>query len=189
MIQPDLDAQLSSSLYSWGTYFITQVTYQRVPWLCRDVGRQALRDAIITVTKSHPFLIDAIVLLPEHFHCLLTLPPDDKDFSIRLKLIKIHVTRHYGSVLKINCPVSPSRKKRGERSLWQQRYWNHWIRDEQDFAAHCDYIHYNSAKHGLCKLPQDWPFSSVHRFIQQGIYPSHWCRDQSPVIPHDAWDK
>lgn len=172
-----------------GTYFITQVTYQRVPWLCRDVGRQALRDAIITVKKSYPFSIDAIVLLPEHFHCLLTLPPDDADFSVRLKLIKIHVTRHYGSALEINRTVSESRQKRGERNLWQRRYWEHWIRDERDFATHCDYIHYNPVKHGLCKAPQDWPFSSVHRFIAEGIYPSHWCQDESPVSPHGAWDK
>ena len=172
-----------------GTYFITQVPYQRVPWLCGDVGRQALREAIITVKKSHLFSVDAIVLLPEHFHCLLTLPSDDADFSIRLKLIKIHVTRHYGSVLNINRPVSPSRQKRGERNLWQRRYWEHWIRDERDFATHCDYIHYNPVRHGLCKAPQDCPFSNVHRFIAEGIYRSDWGQDESPVIPHDVWDK
>ncbi|MEL7006920.1 MAG: hypothetical protein AAFN93_30010 [Bacteroidota bacterium] len=120
---------------------------------------------------------------------MLTLPPDDADFSVRLKLIKIHVTRHYGSALEINRTVSESRQKRGERNLWQRRYWEHWIRDERDFATHCDYIHYNPVKHGLCKAPQDWPFSSVHRFIEQGIYPSHWCKDESPVSPHGAWDK
>ncbi|MGK7888734.1 MAG: transposase [Leptolyngbyaceae cyanobacterium] len=143
-----------------GTYFITQVTYQRVPWLCRDVGRQALREALVTVKEKYPFSIDAMVLLPDHFHCLLTLPPDDADFSVRLKLIKIHVTRHYGSTLNIARPISRSRQKRGESNLWQRRYWQrryweHWIRDEQDFAAHCAYIHYNPVKHGLCEAPQD----------------------------------
>ncbi len=97
--------------------------------------------------------------------------------------------RHYGSALNIDRSVSESRQKRGEHNLWQRRYWEHWIRNEEDFATHCDYIHYNPVRHGLCKIPQDWPFSSVHRFIAEGIYPSHWCQGQSPVMPHDAWDK
>jgi putative transposase len=78
------------------TYFITQVTYQRVPWLCRDTGRKALREAFITVKELHPFVIDAMVLLPEHFHCLLTLPNNDSDFLLRLRLIKTYVTKNYG---------------------------------------------------------------------------------------------
>ncbi|MBT9314522.1 transposase [Leptothoe spongobia TAU-MAC 1115] len=158
-------------------YFITQVTYQRVPWLCEEVGRKALREAIIQVKRTHPFSIDEIALLPDHFHCLLTLPPDDADFSVRLRLVKGYVTRHYGSALGINRGVSLSRQKRGERNLWQRRYWEHLIRDERDFARHCDYIHYNPVRHGLCKNPQDWCFSSVHRFIAEGIYPSNWGQD------------
>ncbi len=172
-----------------GTYFITQVTYQRIPWLCRDVGRQALREAILAVKANYPFSIDAIVLLPEHFHCLLTLPSDDSDFSVRLRLIKTYVTKHYGSALNINRAVSQSRQKRGEQNLWQRRYWEHCIRNEQDFATHCDYIHYNPVHHSLCNSPQEWQFSSIHRFIAEGIYPTNWCQAESSVIPHAVWDK
>nr|WP_215607070.1 hypothetical protein [Leptothoe spongobia] len=79
--------------------------------------------------------------------------------------------------------------ERGERNLWQRRYWEHWIRDERDFATHCDYIHYNPVRHGLCEKPQNWKYPSLHRFIAEGIYPPNWCQEESPIIPHDIWDK
>ncbi|MDY7006319.1 MAG: transposase [Cyanobacteriota bacterium] len=172
-----------------GTYFITQVTSQRDTWLCSKVGRKALREAIERVREKHPFSIDAFVLLPEHFHCLWTLPPNDRDFSKRLRLIKTYVTKHYGQELSINQEISLSRQKRKESNLWQRRFWEHLIRDERDFAVHCDYIHYNPVRHGLCANPQDWQFSSIHRFIAQEIYPANWGRDGSPEIPQGIWDE
>lgn len=168
-----------------GTYFITQVTYQRESWLCSEIGRQALREAIAKVRQKYPFTIDAFVLLPEHFHCLWTLPSGDQDFSVRLRLIKTFVTKHYGSQLALNLELSNSRQKRGESNLWQRRFWEHLIRDEADFANHCDYIHYNPVKHGLCENPQSWEFSSIHRFINTGIYPHNWGanKSQNPTHP------
>ncbi len=94
--------------------------------------------------------------------------------STRLRLVKTYVTRHYGSTLGLNLEVSASRTKRKERNLWQRRFWEHLIRDEADFAQHCDYIHYNPVRHDLCQVPQAWQFSSVHRFIAQGVYPLNW---------------
>ena len=145
---------------SGGTYFITQVSYQREPWLCRDVGRKALREAIESVRKKYPFSIDAFVLLPEHFHCLLTLPSGDHNLSVRLRLIKSYVTKHYKQVLGSDRSVSLSRQKRGESNLWQRRFWEHLIRSDRDFALHCDYIHYHPVRHKLCTFPQDSQFSS-----------------------------
>ena len=162
---------------SGGTYFITQVTYNRQNWLCSDIGRKALREAIEKVREKFPFSIDAFVLLPDHFHCLWTLPTDDHNFSVRLRLIKTYVTKHYGKILALNQEISKSRQKRGESNLWQRRFWEHLIRDENDFARHCDYIHYNPVKHGLCNTPQDWQFSSIHRLINQGIYSPDWGSD------------
>ena len=172
-----------------GTYFITQVTYQREPWLCRDVGRKALREAILKVRENHPFSIDAFVLLPDHFHCLWTLPPGDADFSMRLRLIKTHVTKHDGQALRINREVSRSRQKRGEHNLWQRRFWEHVIRAERDFALHCDYIHTNPVRHGLCETPQSWQFLSIHRFIAQGVYPPDWGQYGCPAVPLEVWDE
>ena len=157
-----------------GTYFITQVTYQRHPWLCSDVGRVALREALQHVRKHHPFEIDAIVLLPDHFHTIWTLPENDSDFSLRMRLIKRFVTKYYGEKLEIDLEVSQSRYSRKERNLWQRRFWEHLIRDETDFANHCDYIHSNPVRHGLCDRPQAWKFSSIHRFVKLGVYPLDW---------------
>lgn len=157
-----------------GTYFITQVTYGRQPWLCTDLARHALRTAINQVRQNRPFRVDAFVLLPDHFHCLWTLPQNDNDLSTRLRLIKTYVTKHYRTRLGLNLEVSDSRTKRKEQNLWQRRFWEHLIRDETDFAQHCDYIHYNPVQHQLCQLPTAWQFSTVHRFIAQGIYPPDW---------------
>jgi putative transposase len=110
-----------------GTYFITQVTYQREPWLCSEIGRKALREGITKVRQKYPFIIDAFVLLPEHFHCVWTLPAEDQDFSIRLRLIKTFVTKGYGHQLAIAREISESRQKRRESNLWQRRFWEHLI--------------------------------------------------------------
>ncbi|WP_232435742.1 hypothetical protein [Rivularia sp. PCC 7116] len=103
-------------------------------------------------------------------------------------LIKRFVTKYYGNQLGINFKISRSRKKRREANLWQRRFWEHLIRNEIDFANHCDYIHYNPVKHQLCKLPQQWSFSSIHRFIKQDIYPPDWTSDGNIPVPEDTWD-
>jgi putative transposase len=172
-----------------GTYFITQVTYQRVPWLCSNIGRKALREAIEKVREKYPFTIEAFVLLPDHFHCLLTLPHDDSDFSVRLRLIKTYVTKYYGQQLGIKRDISQSRQKRKESNLWQRRFWEHLIRNEQDFALHCNYIHNNPVHHGLCNNPTDWEYSTIHRFITLGIYLPDWGSDGKTEKPQGIWEE
>lgn len=157
-----------------GTYFFTQVTHQRQPWLCTDIARSLLRAAFIKVREKYPFTIDAIVLLPDHIHCIWTLPPKDTDYATRWRLIKSDVTRQEASQLKLQASRSKSRKKRGERNLWQRRFWEHLIRNDTDFEQHCDYIHYNPVKHGLCHRVAEWQYSSFHRYVAQGIYPIDW---------------
>ncbi|NEP56613.1 MAG: transposase [Symploca sp. SIO2G7] len=171
-----------------GTYFLTQVTHERQPWLISAIGREALRTAIVQVRQKYPFTIDAFVLLPEHFHCLWTLPEGDNDFSTRLRLIKTVVTKKFGQQLSIKAQLSVSRQKRKEGNLWQRRFWEHLIRDEEDFIKHCDYIHYNPVKHKLCLTPQDWQFSSIHRLTAQGIYPPNWGSNRIPEVPESIWD-
>jgi putative transposase len=169
-----------------GTYFFTQVTYQREPWLCSNIARSTLRTSIEKVRQKYPFVIDAFVLLPDHFHCILTLPDKDSNYATRLRLIKTFVTKNCKDRLKLETKIANSRQKRKESNLWQRRYWEHAIRDEEDFAWHCDYIHYNPVKHGLCERPQQWEFSSIHRFIAQGIYSENWGSDRVPDIPLDV---
>eukprot|EP01030_Chromulinospumella_sphaerica_P014002 gene14002-13793_t len=143
------------------TLFFTVVTHQRRPLLQSEAAVEALRTAFRTVRASRPFSIDAMVVLPDHAHCLWTLPPDDADFATRWRLIKTWFTKH-GPPAKL------------EQAVWQHRYGEHRIRDEDDYARHVDYIHYNPVKHGWAKSPAEWPYSSFRRYVAAGIYPADW---------------
>lgn len=129
-----------------------------------------LRSTFRSVQTAHPFRIDAIVILPEHLHCIWTLPPGDSDFSTRWNLIKGSFSR---SIQKHE-RVSQSRTKRGERGLWQRRFWEHLVRDENNFNRHVDYIHWNPVKHGWSKRVMDWPHSSFHAYVRRGVYTAGW---------------
>jgi putative transposase len=171
-----------------GTYFFTQVTHDRQPWLCSGVARSLLRSAFLKVRQKYPFAIDATVLLPDHIHCIWTLPPNDSDYATRWRLIKGDVTRRGASVLQVQATQSESRQKRGESNLWQRRFWEHQIRDDADFARHCDYIHYNPVGHGLCRQPRDWNYSSFHRYVAQGIYSIDWGMEEE-LMQLREWDR
>jgi putative transposase len=142
-----------------GTYFFTVVSYRREPILIQPEVRVAVRQAIETVRKRYPFEISAWVLLPDHLHTIWQLPENDVDFSERWRQIK----RHSQYILKNEYP-----------KLWQPRFWEHYIRDEKDFARHYDYVHFNPVKHGYVQQAADWPYSTFHRCVRQGIYPHNW---------------
>ena len=164
-----------------GTFFFTLVTFDRRPWLCDPWARVALRKAIASVRRRHPFAIDAWVLLPDHLHCIWTLPAEDRDFATRWRLIKMLVTKSR-NVQRLESDLNPSRRLRQERGLWQRRYWEHTLRDERDFAAHADYIHYNPVKHGLSVGPGDWPYSTFRRWVDAGKYPADWGAAMVPRL-------
>jgi putative transposase len=155
-----------------GTYFFTVVTFRRRKFLCEPDNVELLRTAFRTVKSAHPFTIDAFVLLPEHLHCIWTLPPGDKNYPIRWNAIKNYFTRHCLAGYK--SPQTLSQRRKRAQTVWQPRYWEHQIRDDLDFEKHCDYIHWNPVKHGLTSHPGDWPYSSFHNFVRRGIYPSDW---------------
>ncbi len=155
------------------SYFFTVVSYARQPILCdRDI-REALRDAIQTVRLNRPFTIDAWGLLPDHLHCIWTLPEGDADFATRWSLIKRRVSWRCRARLDREIRTIAQAKRR-ESSLWQRRYWEHQIRDDADFARHADYIHFNPVKHGLCERPMGWLYSTFARFVEHGLYPADW---------------
>jgi putative transposase len=136
--------------------------------LIREID--ALRAAFRETRADHPFEIDAIVVLPEHLHTVWQMPSGDSDFSMRWRLIKSRFSRRVARTES----VSPSRERKGERGIWQRRYWEHLIRDDNDYARHIDYIHYNPVKHGHCSRPADWPYSSFARWVDKGVYPLDW---------------
>lgn len=111
------------------------------------------------VQSTYPFNIDAWVLLPEHLHYIWTLPEGDTDFPKRWGLIKVKFSK------ELSHPTTP---------VWQNRFWEHLIRDDRDLQTHLDYIHYNPVKHGLVESPKDWPSSTFHRYLEEGLYPANW---------------
>lgn len=157
-----------------GTYFFTVVTFRRQKVLCDEFVRNALRAAIRRVQSTNPFTIDAWVLVPDHLHCIWSLPPNDANFSVRWAMIKRYVTKVCGPSLYRDEWMTVSKRRKNESTVWQRRFWEHQIRDEQDYENHMDYIHYNPVKHGLVECVGDWPYSTFHRYVQKGVYSNHW---------------
>jgi putative transposase len=131
---------------------------------------ELLREAIRKVLRDRPFHIDAWVIMPNHMHAVWTLPQDDHDYSGRWREIK----KYFVKALPQTERRSAIRKASGERGIWQRRFWEHTIRDEADYAAHVNYVHFNPVKHGWVTHAVDWPFSTFHRAVAQGIYPADW---------------
>jgi putative transposase len=117
------------------------VSHRRRPFLTEPSARQALHQAIAAVRAGRPFTLDALVLLPDHLHCLWTLPEDDADFSCRWQLIKAHFSRYYRQAGGVEDSVPPSRDRKQECGFWQRRFWEHTVRNEKEYEAVCDYIH------------------------------------------------
>ncbi len=161
-----------------GTYFLTVVTYRRQKILTLPNNIVLLRKAFKKVHKKHPFKIDAFVLLPDHFHCIISLPVDNVDYSTRIRLIKSAFSRDCEHNL---LPVNSSRQKKKEKAIWQRRFWEHCIKDTNDLNTHIDYIHYNPVKHGLVKSPKNWKYSSFRLYVRKGLLKKDWGATQ-PIL-------
>jgi len=152
-----------------GTYFFTVNLHDRR----RDLlvsHIDVLRRATTDVRRRAPFHIDAWVVLPEHMHCIWTLPPGDDDFSNRWRELKKAFSKSIAPIEKRDMV----REHRNERGIWQRRFWEHTIRDDADYVAHLDYVHFNPVKHGLVAHVADWPYSSFHRAVASRLYPADW---------------
>jgi len=126
------------------------------------------------VCERFPFATDAVCLLPDHIHCIWTLPDRDINYSVRWKEIKSLFTKSYLEQIGPGDIRSESRVRRGEAAIWQRRFWEHTIRDQTDLNRHLDYIHYNPVKHELVQTVSDWPWSSFHRYVKMGYYETNW---------------
>ena len=148
------------------TWFFTVITARRQRFLADEHAISILHQSVLATLQRMPFRIDAWVILPDHMHAIWTLPAGDKDFSTRWGLIKAGFSR------KSNLPHASAPRRDG--GLWQPRFWEHKIRDTRDYHAHMDYAHYNPVKHGLVTRVKDWPHSSFHRAVREGIYSADW---------------
>jgi putative transposase len=155
-----------------GTFFFTVVTYRRYPIFGEEAAIDLLKRCFQVVMAEYPYKMEAIAILPDHLHCIWTLPDTDFDFSTRWKQVKATFTRNYSGGKAEG--ISESMRKKQERGVWQRRFWEHRIRDQEDFNRHCDYIHYNPVKHGFVNLPVEWKYSSFRKFVERGFYPQSW---------------
>ena len=154
-----------------GTFFITATLADRSSSALVD-HVEALRTAMTLTRRRYPFTLDAVVVLPEHLHIVMTLPDGDADFSNRCSLIK----RRFTDAVATAQGHVP-RHRNGEPALWQRRFWEHTIRDDRDFERHVDYVHFNPVKHGLVSRVRNWPHSSFHRYVRRGLLPEDWGGD------------
>lgn len=170
-----------------GTFFLTIVTENRAPILTTSAARTNLHTAIDACRANRPFTIDAIVLLPDHWHLMLTLPPGDADYPTRIAAIKSHFTRAYLTAGGREQPRSTSRLNARRRGVWQRHFWEHEIRDDTDYERHFDYILYNPVKHNLADCPHAWPYSSFAHATSTRLYPPDWqcrCNRRAPIPPN-----
>ena len=157
-----------------GTYFLTLVTNKRTNIFTSIKNREVLLESINHVKHYHPFSLEAYCILPDHFHFLCCLPEDDDNYSTRVSEIKKRFSKKYLEIHERPLSRDVSQIKRGESGIWQLRFWEHYIRDEEDLNRHIDYIHYNPVKHGLVNKVRDWASSSFFDYVKAGFYSIDW---------------
>ena len=165
------------SLIKGGCYFFTINLLERKQNTLLIDQIDLLRDVVKRVRKKHPFHIDGWVILPDHMHCIWTLPDGDDDYSSRIRLIKMLFSKQIPDTEK----RSTVRQRKGERGIWQRRFWEHTIRDDRDFANHMDYLHFNPVKHDYVDRVMDWPYSTFRYHVKAGMYPENWGCDNDKL--------
>lgn len=162
-----------------GTYFFTVNLLERRRRLLVE-RIDALGRAFRSTQADRHYTMVACVVLPDHLHCIWTLPEGDADIANRWRQIKSTFSRE----LPADERRSQRRLAKGERGIWQRRYWEHLIRDERDLRHHIDYIHFNPVKHGHVARVRDWPHSSFHRYVERGLLPGDWSGEGIARISH-----
>jgi putative transposase len=136
------------------SYYITMVTHRRNPLLVEyiDLLRESFRES----KRYYHYSIDAIVVLPDHIHMIIT-PENVDEYPQIIKAIKYNFSRQ----INIAEEQSISRHKRKMKPIWQKRYYEHTIRDERDYRRCIEYIQNNPLKHQLIKNGEAWRYMSV----------------------------
>ncbi len=149
--------------------FITAVCYNRKPFLQDEQDKQVLLEVMREVKGSKPFSMVAYAIMDNHFHWII-VPGPTHDFSQIMQAVKVRFTDRY----KRNNGIE------SETRIWQQRFWDHVIRDHEDMQRHIEYIHYNPVKHGRLKSPFDYQWSSFRTYVDRGYYPKEWASIEEP---------
>ncbi|HUY31614.1 MAG TPA: transposase [Pirellulales bacterium] len=168
-----------------GSYFFTIVLYHRRRLFSNVANVEYLRAALRDVRSECPFKIVAAVVLPDHMYFVWTLPPGDDKYSQRIGRMKASFTKALRGPGYVPSGVSRSRRKHRESDVWNRRFWEHTLRDEDDLKRHLDYIHYNPVKHGWTTCPHLWPYSSFSTWVKGGEYELDWgcqCSGRTPEM-------
>ena len=168
-----------------GASFFTLVTHQRQKILTEEINIARINDAFKIEMAKRPFIIEAFVLLPDHLHTIWKLPDGDHNYSTRWSAIKRYFSTGCVGVTHV---LSESRRQKREKAVWQRRFWEHTIQDEEDWRKHLDYLHYNPVKHGYVASPKDWPYSSFHRRVEIGWYTAEWGTSEPVSIAGDDYE-
>ena len=171
-----------------GTFFFTLVTHTRQPLFHSEANRKSLRAAFDQQIARRPFDTLGMVLLDDHLHTIWTLPDGDADYSTRWRRIKETFTDSYLAAGGVEAEVSPERRARGERGVWQRRFWEHECRDADDLKRCLDYIHWNPVKHGYVTRPADYPWSTFRRWVTAGEYDLNWGGEPIPDVDGAEWE-
>ncbi|MFT7878896.1 MAG: transposase [Sulfurimonas sp.] len=153
------------------SYFLTVVTHQRNPILIDNI--ELLRESFRVSKSKYNYKIDAIVIMPDHFHMIVT-PEISMEYPDITKTIKQHFSKYCDEKYFQHLYQSNSRHAKGYKPIWQKRFYEHTIRDEKDYKIRLDYIHYNPVKHRLAGKVSDWEYSSFHKFVEKGYYDNDW---------------
>jgi len=176
------------SFVEGGYYFFTVVTYGRLPILTTTPAREILRGVWGEVRQSFPFETIAVCLIPDHLHCIWRLPEGDANYPVRWKEIKRRFTLRYIQEVGPGEERNASRQKKHEAAIWQRRYWEHTILEQEDLEMHLDYIHYNPIKHGYVTRAGEWPYSSFSRYVRKGIYSLDWVGGEVGRLHRMDWE-
>jgi putative transposase len=164
-----------------GTYFFTLVTYNREPIFADPLARALLGAKMRKQRLTASFDTTAAVLLHDHLHIIWTLPAGDSDYPQRWQAIKAKFTSEWLARGGRETQVTDGYSQQRRRGVWQPRFIEHTIRDEDDLRNHVDYIHYNPVKHGYARSPRDWPWSSFYKYVLAGDYSPDWGSSELPV--------
>ncbi len=162
-----------------GTFFFTVVVHRRRRLFDNLQAVALLGKVMRECHVKWPVTVNAIVLLPDHLHAMWTLPTGDTEYPKRWGGTKKEFTKAWLTTVGQAVPdnssfLSTARQRERRRDVWQPRYWEHTVKDENDFERHFDYIHWNPVKHGHARCPHEWPHSSFHRYVERGVYDRHW---------------
>lgn len=167
-----------------GLYFFTlTLQNRRHDWLVRhvDLLRAAYRETLL----HYPFETVAIVILPEHLHLIMQLPDGEDDYSRRLQVLKSNFSKRLPEFCR---KPNASQAKKGELGIWQRRFWEHAIRDDEDLQRHVFYTYYNPVKHGHVPRVADWPYSSFHRDVRRDLFAPDWG-GELPAFVTELYDE